>query len=252
MPAIFHTDFRQTFGTGRYPFSDTSTLVSSEGLTLPNDTIVDASLYIIGAEAGVGIRQIIVTTSGISIVIGDNTSEQLASGTFDKFSPPASVTIVDVYGRPAGVLVTDAIALAIFQTWDPGTYLFESGTAEFVASCTIAVPNVFLRGIRLPDGTLLAGDVWLAGKDGVVLREESGNIRCDIVGDPLFLRKLCSPSGRFETPLFLERINNIGPNDAGDFTITVASNQASDTALRIFPVSEDTLKIEIAGRTIRG
>lgn len=252
MPTVFHTDFRQTFGPGRYPFADTSSLLANSGELLPLDVFVDASVYIVGAVEQISLRNISIGPSTTRFDIGDAVTEQLASGVFDKFNPTEVVPLSDLNGKPSGLVVLDPVAAAIFQTWDIGEHNFDLGAAEFVASCTIAMPSNYLQGIRLPSGEILAGDVWLVGKDGVVLREQDGDIRVDIVGDPLFLRKLCSPAGRFETPLFIERINNVGPNQRGDFTIAVASNQASDTALRIYPTAEDTLRIEIAGKTIKG
>ena len=102
----------------------------------------------------------------------------------------------------------------------------------------------------------MTGAVWLVGEDGVVIRNVDGNIRIDLVGDPLFERALCTkelPEGStddpFPEPTFLQTINGLAPDEFGDFKITAGDAGAADTVLRVFE-NEGALKIEVVGKKV--
>ena len=81
-------------------------------------------------------------------------------------------------------------------------------------------PEIGVRGLVLEDGTVVSGEVWLVGENGIILTSETHDtkqtcaadavtqnvIRVDAVGDPLFLRKLCDPDELFTTPKFVKTI----------------------------------------------
>jgi hypothetical protein len=101
----------------------------------------------------------------------------------------------------------------------------------------------------------MAADVWLIGEDGVVLRKDENAIRVDIVGDPLFKRKLCTTTGGnielFVTPNFVRTVNGIKPDEYGNFTITANNELAGDTILRIYPdAANNVVKIEFVGQRL--
>jgi hypothetical protein len=95
----------------------------------------------------------------------------------------------------------------------------------------------------------------LVGDDGVVFSVSDAQvpvpgtcekravrqIRIDVVGDPLFRRRLCQPNNLFQTPKFLKQLRVIGPNmdftvlpdAAGNINMSVANDLAADTVLRI-------------------
>lgn len=111
-----------------------------------------------------------------------------------------------------------------------------------------------MRGLTTVQGGLLAGDAWIVGESGIVvsLDPDDGNIWVDVVGDPLFTRRLCTPLDLFTTPRFVKTINNVAPGPDGDFQIAVATVSASDTILRIIPEPPDTLRIGLAGKSTQG
>jgi hypothetical protein len=123
-------------------------------------------------------------------------------------------------------------------------------------------PDPGVTGFKLADGSILTGKVWLVGEDGVVLQsslptEDSlGEIRVNIVGDPLYLQRLCIDAQLFTAvnPVRVIRIINNGytfdchPDDHGNFTITVNNSLAADAAMRIRPTVEG-LVIEVEGST---
>lgn len=253
MPQIMFPEFRDENAPTKYPFSDEATLKTVEGLAIEPDAFLDATLYPIGGLERQYLSRIIVASRSVTIVIGDTKTANLASVTFDPLAPPESLTLTDDYGRPAGVLVSDALRLAVFQSWPIGEHRFLAGATEFVASCVIPMPQVGVRGFVTPDGTLFTGDVWIVGEDGVVVsREGDDTLRVDVVGDPLFRRRLCQPLQLFATPRFVQTINGMRPDVRGDFKITVGRTLASDTVLRVYADESGGITFEAVGQLLQG
>ncbi len=244
---IIFPEFRDEFENTRYPFADGASLESQTDHRIQNDTFLDAALYPIGAGSRVQIARIRVTTREVTIVITDASRADRASATFDPMSPPDVLELEDNLGRPAGVLVSESLRLARFSSWNVGTHTFAQGAAEFAVSCVIPTPETGVRGVLDAAGRLYTGDLWLIGDNGVVLREEDGNIRVDIVGDPLFVRKLCEPIERFNAPNFIRTINGCPPDKYGNFNLTVGDHLAPETIVRIYP-SNDGLVIQAVGQ----
>ena len=126
------------------------------------------------------------------------------------------------------------------------------GAAEFAATCVTPMPAAGVRGFTTPDGTLFTGDVWLVGEDGVVVREEDGAVRIDVVGDPLFRRRLCQPVQLFTTPRFVKTINGMRPDARGDFKITAGRALAADTVLRVYTDDTGGITFEAVGQVLQG
>ena len=246
MSDVQNQEFREQQEVVKYPFTDTSTLLTATGLTLPADMFLDASLYPAGFVNRPRLSQVVVVNRRVTLHLGDATQTSLASCSFDPFDPPESLFFVDEFDRPAGVLVSDVERIAGFQAWTQGVHTFAVDAAEFVASCTIPLPEVGLRGIKVGD-TILSGDVWLIGEDGVVVREIDGVVRLDLVGDPLFKRRSCDEEGQFEPRTFIRKINDMPPDANGMFGFVVVDD-TTNTILRIYPAAKDQLNIELIGK----
>jgi len=244
-------EFRDIAVAARYPFADDATLTTRDGLTLHESTFVDAVVYPPGARTTVGIRSVEITERHATLWIGDETQPRLASGTFDRLDTADAVPLVDLYDRPAGLLLTDPVHLSVFQTWPLGRHDLTAKAAPFVASCVIPLPAVGVQGFVV-GGVVLTGDVWFVGEDGVVLSEEDGAIRVDIVGDPLFVRRLCGPVDLFQTRRFVKTINGIPPDEYGNFNFVVGSGVKESTILRLGMTPPDKFLMQTVGKTLKG
>ena len=249
---IIFPEFRNELEFTRYPFADSATLqASNTRQLLEPDIFLDASLYPIGGSVQLFISSIVVTTHKVTVWLSDRLITNIASSTFDPLNPPENLEFVDKYDRPAGVLVSEVLRLARFSGWDVEEHLFAVQATEFVSSCVIPTPEVGVRGLMTTDGAILTGNVWLIGANGVVLRLEGDcTIRVDIVGDPLFRRKLCTESAQFVTPRLLRTINGCPPDENGDYKLIVGNHLDPQTVLRINPV-DDGLQIEVIGELVR-
>jgi len=252
---ILFPEWRKQNDTTKYPFSGAATLINAANRVITEGTFLDAALYPIGNAVGLHLTKVVVGFQRVTVFVGTLASPEMASGSFDLVSPADQVSLLDAYGRPAGVLVSEGRRLGLFQSWGVGTHEFLPQDTEFCASCVFPTPEIGVRGIRLETGELFVGDVWLVGDDGVVFSEETvtvpiagtcqtrdvRQIRMDVVGDPLFRRRLCQPNNLFQTPKFVKELRVVGPNmdfslfpdSSGSINISVANDLAADTVLRI-------------------
>jgi hypothetical protein len=244
---LLHTEWRNNNERINYPFADHATLTNSSGDAVDRDLFDDARLYPIGGTAGLYLGKISVDGSELTFHIYDLAGE-LATGVFDLGSPPAEVALYDAYGRPAGILVSDTERLgALAGIYGEGEIEFEQDQTEFAASVAVPLPDPGVRGVLLDDGNVLSGDIWLVGEDGVVLRMDGTQIRMDVIGDPYVQDKDCENEGS-PLPQFcgLKSINQITPNDAGDFKLRVGGNLVEDPVVRIVPITNG-VRVEMIG-----
>lgn len=270
---VLFPEWRKSNEPTNYPFSQAASLANAAGRVITEGTFLDAAMYPIGAAAGLYVSTVVIDFQTVTVTVATPTQPALATAAFSLVSPPDDVVFFDAYGRPAGVLVSEGRRLGLFQSWGVGTHEFQADETEFAASCVFPAPEVGVRGLRLETGELFVGDVWLVGADGVVLRATEAvepvagtgdvrtvsQVRVDVVGDPLFRRRLCQPRSLFETPRFVQTVEVIGPNmtftcgpdAAGDLHLTAVNDLATDTVLRIRP-TENGLEIAAAGSPMAG
>lgn len=256
---VWATQYRDEATGTLYPFGDGATLTSRDGaLVLDRDLFVDASVYPLGGDAGLYLSALDVAARAVTLWVGAPASPRLCSGSFDPLSPPAAIPLADAVGRPAGLLVCDPAVASAAQAWPIGSYAFDADATPFVASCTVALPDPGVRGFALAGGVLVAGAVWLVGKDGVVVglagvdpATRTAIVRIDVVGDPLATRRECAGAGLFQAPRLVRTINGVGPDAAGNFAFEVDDARTPDTILRITPTAADTLTIAAAGKQVK-
>lgn len=253
---ILYPAWREYNGPTNYPFVDTATLRNDSGIFIPEGAILDAVLYPVGGGSLLRLSKVVVTQQSVTVYVGDETNDELCSGELQFDNANDELRLQDAYGRPAGLLVSEVNQLLTFLAWPPGTHAFTYAQAGFTLDVCIPAAEPAVRGFLLDDGSLMTGDVWLVGDDGIVLTLESSPVLtegCDatsdepayptivvnIVGDPLFRRRLCG--GLFSAPQFLRTITVrrdcrqiiCYPDATGDFKMTVGHSAAPDTVLRI-------------------
>lgn len=248
---ILFPEFRDELEATKYPFGDMVTLTNGT-VTIDRDTFLDATLYPIGAYGRLCLGRISVLAKKVTLYLTDEHGTERASAEFDPLLPPALLYFTDVWERPAGVLVSEALRLSRFSAWDTGDYEFDMTQTEFVPSCVIPLPEPGVRGVLSQANDLFTGDLWIVGDNGVVVSAEGDTtIRVDIVGDPLFVRKLCEQVERFTPPLFIKTINHCPPDPYGNFHLIVGDHHSETTIVRIYPTDANTLRIEAVGQVVK-
>lgn len=238
---ILFPQFRDEQADSKYPFADHVTLLAiNTGIKLPTDLFLDASFFGIGANVGLYLSAVIVTTQTVTVTIGDSGADRKFTATYASATPPDSgvLNFFDTYGRPAGLLVAaptvrdsagtikEVTPLVDLAAWPAGEHKFSAATAEFVASVSVPAQEPGVRAITASASPEIStGDVWLIGNAGVVLSVEGTNtIRVDVVGVPLFKRFVCAPLTAFPPKKFLRTINGCGADEYGNFTFTATGN----------------------------
>jgi len=265
-----HPEWRASHDPTKYPFQDNATLTNEDGDFLLANTFLDAAFYPVGGGVRGYLSRVIITATTATLWYGDEDEELRAFGEFELVSPPDQLRFVDEHGRPAGLIVSEPLRMSVFQSWGVGEYIFEPDETGFVAACCMPTPEVGVRGVLLDDGSVLTGDVYLVGDNGIILSCDSVvvpaecgvpeqtqyTVRVDVVGDPLWRRRECAP-GNFETPRFLNKItfqkggqhHVCGPGNYGDVKLTVGNKAAKDTILRVRP-TEQGLIVEVVGERL--
>lgn len=244
---VFTPEFREEYENTRYPFADDCSLTSDTGLLLPVNAFLDMVLHAYGAVGAVHLARVTVAVDAVELAFADSVLTEVATAAISLADVPDNLPLVDVYSRDAGLIVSESIRLAAFAAWPLGDHRFTAASAALVPSVVVPMPAVGVRAFRLDDGSLVSGDVWLVGDDGVVIRDDNEeSVRIDIVGDPLFKRRLCDPLGKFASPNFVKTVNGQGPDIYGNIDIAVSDLGSPTTIVRCYP-DGGTLHIETAG-----
>ena len=217
MSRVVFPEFREQYKTTKYPFIDTATLVSGD-LKFPKEIFCDASIYIPGATPPVYISNLTITGTESTLTVSDYSKKYTATGIIN----PTAKTI-ELYSpnnKQVGILVATT-DLTYFTNIPTGEYNFTYRATSFVPRCIIQLKDTGVTTIGVKDGEALEGNVWLCGKDGIILRYVDDAIRFDIVGEPLFKQE--EPNFRF--PSFVQTINGFESDEYGNFNITVLDQE---------------------------
>lgn len=244
---IAHPSYRDDNQPSDYPFVDGSSLSSSQGFTLPRATFFDAVIHPVGRNLPQRLSKITISDLTATLTLADDSGVS-CTGVVDLAAPDGVVGLTDSAGRPAGLLLADPTQLALLQSWSAGVHNFDAA-AQFVASVVIPDASNYVTGILADGSDPLTGDVWIVGEQGVIVTEEDGAIRVDIVGDPLFKRSLCDETTQFVTTNYLKTINGIPPDAYGRLNLIPSQTLTQRPALRIYPNDNGELVIALASPT---
>ena len=162
----------------RYPFADDVLLTdAATGQRLSDAAFVDAMFYPINISGDLYLSKIAVSESKAYI---SDSNGVVATADID-YADLRTLNFYDSYGRLTGIMV-------------PGSYFSEIDTdrtfvqsaASFAQACV--APQVYdcLGGVLLPDGTLVSGQIFWEGENGIQVTTEYIDsvpvIRIDAVG----------------------------------------------------------------------
>jgi hypothetical protein len=265
MDNVRFPEFIRSLEDTKYPFIPTASLSNGQ-VSFLEGTFLDAHIYSVAGSGRYYISQAVVQSDSVTLYIGDASDPFRLSGEIALPSSSASVQLKDAYGRPGGILVSEPDRLALMSAWGLGTHRFSLNQTEFCVTCQMPIPDPGVSGFRLPTGEILSGSVWFIGEDGVVLRPEpstdkNGNpillLRVDVVGDPLYLQRLCESEDLF-TPVRAVRFLRITdgnysylctPDAYGNFNLQMNDALAADAALRIRTTTEGIV-FEVEGSAV--
>lgn len=223
----------------KFPFTDASTLLDSTGEALPVDFVVDASIYPIDVTGPVYVSELDPANSTISFADAGGTV--FATAVYGPVPGVVDVIETGAYERKLGVIVTGAGVADVFRGKSVRTFT-AAATALAPVAC-VPVQQAGVRGIILPDGTLMTGAVTITGKDGVwVTSRVSGSmsiLRFDVVGVVPKSRPECTDDG---PPICRIRVSRSSTSP-----IMIASYGSNGLSLTLRDMSLDTLCAAVRG-----
>lgn len=257
MSAILFPEFYPSLENTKYPFIQTATL-SNGIVSFLEGTFLDAHIYAVTGTSNYFISSVTVTQDKLSIYLSDNNSQNFIYGEIALPITTDTIKLVDLYGRSSGILVSEPTRLALLATWGLGTYQFESKHTEFCVTCQVPISDPGVTGFLLPSGEILTGRVWFVGEDGVFLSNSGAEIQINVVGDPLFLQRLCDPESLFKPVLPIRVIRVVNGSSSydcvadnrGNFNLQMNDSLSRDAALRIRTTPEGIV-FNVEGSTTR-
>jgi len=238
-----------------YPFSSRASRRNRKGIFIPEGTFIDAVFYPLQqGKFPIYLSKVFVTAEKITLTITDQENNFFATAEFTPTQISGPVCFKDANRLAAGAVILDPTAGGVFTGWGAGEHTFLPEETEFAATCHVPIPDTGVSSIHI-GSSRLTSKVILVGGIGVALSAKSilvdndfggvtrgTEIRVDIVGDPLFRRRLCDrQSAPFIPPRFIRTIRVIGPNQTidipvgkdGNFFIYAGNAETERPALRI-------------------
>jgi hypothetical protein len=254
MGELLFPQWRNENDHGKYPFSPTAEL-SNGTVILPENLFADARLYPIGGTQDQYLSKIVKSDTEVTFYVSDPTNGELATGVYDMGAPSERgvVQLQDLYGRAAGVFVTDANRMLPMLGWVSAEYVFTLEQSNFVPGVIVPMPRtVGVRSLRVDDTSHVCAtdDVFIVGGRGVVLEcaREGTDIVITVnsVGEPLYKQLLCQGLS-YSNPCKLKTINGLKPDYYGNFQIVPCCLEVDRTVLRVVPINNG-IRITVAGQ----
>jgi len=243
---IVYVEWRNQAEQVNYPFATDATLVNSSGVAFDPDLFDDARLYPVGGDYALYLRRVEVAEEYVRFHLAVLEGVELAYGHLDLLNIPANgqVPVYDLFGRPAGVFVSSQSKLeGVAGRFPGGDTLFEQEETNFAPTVIVPMSDVGVRGFVTDDDEAVYGPVFLVGEQGIVLSVEDGAIRVDALGNPFAKHEDCQNQDPLPPYCPIKTINRIGPDENGDFKLTIGGNSALDNLFRIMQVQPGILQI---------
>ena len=219
-----------------YPFQ-ASEPPESEGNRIPVDFILDAALFMRSTTSRGVLGEITVSSSrGITAVFTDAAGDHVGTAVFP-VTGGGRVAVV-YQGITTGFIIVDPDATEIVRSWFPRTYVF---SATLVPHVVVVSDPAWRRGVTLPDGTTLTGDVYLVGADGIQLERTPTGFSVSGVGDPY--------AGRVEAQRAIKTINGVLPDITGNISLIARSPHNGPHRVNVNPLGGGRVRVELQGAT---
>jgi hypothetical protein len=172
-----------------YPFADEASLLAVDNATrFPVGVIADAAIGARDLTTPVRLGVVDVRAGDIDLIFYQG-STVVAVATITTATSgwvPLTSRLGVVYAGK--VKIESALVGAVFNL-GLGTHTFTEAAAPLVPYCVFLAPVAGVRGIELPNGTVISGDITISigsGLDAEV--EDDGSVRIDAVGRPYLKR----------------------------------------------------------------
>lgn len=168
-----------------YPFADGATMLAADGASrFPIGVLADAVIGARDVAAPVYVREVKVTAIDAVLTFAQGSTD-VATATLDVLSSGWVQLVPSINVVYAGKIKINANSVGAIINLGTGTHVFTADATPLVPYAVFLSPLAGVRGIVLPDGTTLTGDITIslgAGLSGELL--PSGQVRIDAIGLP--------------------------------------------------------------------
>lgn len=157
-----YEEWRTLNSSRRYPFADDSLLVDTQNRRLPDNVFIDAMFHPVSLVGRLYLSSL--SFSELSIQVSD---DQGVVATAVIGEDLTAFNFYDNLGRMAGIMVPGpGFGLA------SGDFVFIQESSGLAQTCVAAQNYGCLNAVLLPDGTLLTGQIYWEGENGIRVSTE--------------------------------------------------------------------------------
>lgn len=231
---IFGPTYQDSLRGLQYPFAVAGPVRAEDGTVLDADVITDAALFVRAGTEKVLLYEIIVV-QGVSATMTFADAAGTPVGAAAVTPVDAGRVDIALNGLNTGFMAFDATAMRGLLNWTSGTYVFR---VELVPHVLVFSDPAWRRGIVLPDGTVLTGEIWLVGADGIQLAPTAGGFAIHAYGDPY--------AGRTGPRRTFLGLNGVLPDANGNINL-VPQGSNPKFRLNFVPLGSGRVRVEVIG-----
>jgi hypothetical protein len=218
----------------QYPFAIPGPIRADDGTVLDPDVVTDLALFV-----SADVEKVLLYT--VTVVQGVSATFTFANGAG---TPVGTVTVTPVSNGRAGIslngvntgfMTSDPTAMRGVLNWTSAVYSFR---VELVPHVLVFSDPAWRRGVVLPDGTVLTGEIWLVGSDGIQFEATADGFRIHAYGDPY--------AGRTGPRRAFTALNGVLPDSNGNINLVPQGTNAS-FRLNFIPLGSGQIRVEVTG-----
>lgn len=208
-----------------YPVADDASWTATNGSVIPQEVFLDALLTPIDPEGVIYVSAINLSDNRVEV------SDDNGMFAWAPVTEEDSLYFQDQYGRKLGVLVVSEAFRDL-----GGNLSFESHALPLDSAAIVPQLQNCVRGVQLPDGSVVTGDVQIVGVDGMVVEHDVANnaLVFSAVGIPV-------DPPCVELPEPIKCIEVVQTGSGGTFSVSVDETDGTiyvDTSLTLEDICE--------------
>ena len=214
---VLNPEWNDALRNSLYPFVGQDELRTDTGFEVPRDLFLDLCIMAPMQATTATLVSLFVPGLGVPVV-----ATFAVDGTVIGTCELANTdnVILTATGERVGFVRVDHVTSTRVRGWPAGTHVVNR---DVLPHLMVATPARAQRGIRLPDGTVKTGDVYLIGGPGVwVDLGPDNSVQISVVGDPY--------TGRVDPARSIRTINGV---TAENFQISAEAAQAGQPTYRV-------------------
>lgn len=272
MSGKFYPPWRNENANRRYPFSDTATMLSTDGsFEIPDSLFVDAAISARGASLPIYLSDISVVGRTARVSLRDSSGVEVGTGETEMGTDLDVMKFTDSSGRWVATFTFGPNSNYDLFSHGDGAFVFVEGATDIVISAVLNLPvdKGLLSFTNAFGVSAVYGDVYMVGEYGVQLEtsqeaevQPDGTItsviliRAHAVGDPQFIQRSCDDASRRISRPITELVFQYGssthsckPDADGNIVIVATTAATTESALQAVPI-DTGLSINLPGKRL--